>query len=459
MKNQIIVFLLLLVVFAEPVFSQKKVTLEKVRCFSTTGPVMNYWRSEEVKKAFLTDLASSLMRHQGIVLPDTSQVRVEFLTNASAIGSAAPEFTDTAAGLLHLYFDVYELDMNFFSLARKVYTDTNLQKRAVSVFVLKATMLNGQKKNVFEEELYVSVTRGESTGIGLPYNSFNAYGKLPASVKGFSGLLGKGIDILLDPDNEIQLVEMKVAPAYIADNFILGRAVDQPRTLVTTQKGVSRYTYAGKVEIIRLGDPLFEDIIFSGKKAQVYPASVMAAIRRSSNFETSSFVFLRQDGRDVARDKNYLIKIMVQIDPDFRVSGPKGMLTNFIQEPIHYLLSEKDTVATFFIRKNVLNEEGKKLYLNQVSNGVDLNSILRLDIGSEWTVKYNYVITGTIGRKSFRITFTGSDNSLKEFYLDGKMVCIAEGATSLNKFVVFDTTVAPELLNQLFLIGFNAFTE
>ena len=459
MKNKQIAFSLLLIIFVQGVTAQKKVILEKVRCFSSTGPVMNYWRSEEVRKTFITDLRTSLQKHQDIILPDTSQVRLELLNNNNNNASASPAYTDTASDLLHLYVNVYELNLNYFFSLRRDFADTNLQKRATSVFVLKAQIFNGQKNTVFDEELYVAVIRGESAGIGLEYNSFNAYGKLPASLKGFSGLLGKGMDILLNPKNEMQLVEMKVAPAYIADNYILGKTGDLPKVFVTTDKGVSRFTYNGKVEILRLDEPLYEEIIFTGKKQKVYPPLIMNAIRASKNYEASDFIFLRQDGRDVVRDRNYLIKLMVQIDPDFMSNGPKAAFTNFIQEPVHYLTDEKDTLATFVIWKNIMNQEGKKIYLNQVSNGADLSSIFRLETGSEWNVRYNYVINGKLANKSFRILQTGSDNSLKEFYIDGKLVCIAEGATGLKKFVVVDTTLPVEVLNQLLLIGFNGFTE
>ena len=185
----------------------------------------------------------------------------------------------------------------------------------------------------------------------------------------------------------------------------------------------------------------------------------MNAIRNAKNNQASDFVFLRQDCRDVARDKNYLIKLAVQIDPDFRANGPKTVFTNFLEERIHYLLNDKDTVASFTIRKNLLNTEGKKIYLNQVSNGSDVNSIFRMDNTSEWMIRYNYTLSGIINGKYFSILCAGTDNSVKEFYLEGKMVCVSEGGNSLKKFVVIDASLNAELLNQLFIIGFNAFIE
>ena len=50
-------------------------------------------------------------------------------------------------------------------------------------------------------------------------------------------------------------------------------------------------------------------------------------------------------------------------------------------------------------------------------------------------------------------------NTIKEIFLDKKLVCIAQGKFSIEKFVVFDASLSTELLNQLFMIGFNRFFE
>jgi hypothetical protein len=50
-------------------------------------------------------------------------------------------------------------------------------------------------------------------------------------------------------------------------------------------------------------------------------------------------------------------------------------------------------------------------------------------------------------------------NKLKEIYLDGRLVCIAQGKFSPEVFVVFGATLPPVLFNQLLIIAFNRFLE
>ncbi len=453
---------LLFLLFSAPFLkAQKTVTLEKVRCFSNLGPVMNYWRSEEIKRAFITDLSSSLLQKQQLILKDTLNWRVDIVSTGNGAANEKIAFADTDTSHFHLYLDIFELDLNsFMYLARSGLPDTSLQEKIVSMFVFKASILNSQKLPVFDEELHVAITPGETSGIGIEYNGFSGFGKLISSPRSFTQLLGKSIAILLNPDNPLELVEIKVPTAYVADNYILGRTAGYPRVVVNTKKGISTYNFMGSQEMIRLDDPLYEQIVVKGKRARPYSQAVLNAIQRAKNGAASDFIFLRQDCRDVIRNRNYLLKLMVQIDPDFMSSGTKTIFSNFMEEKIHYLLSEKDTVAAFTIRKNVLNQEGRKLFLNQVSNGLDSSSLFQVESKrSEWAVRYNYVVNGNIAGKQFTILYAGSTNRLKEILLDGKRICIAEGGSTPGKFVLFDTTLAPEMLNQLFMIAFNGFFE
>lgn len=48
---------------------------------------------------------------------------------------------------------------------------------------------------------------------------------------------------------------------------------------------------------------------------------------------------------------------------------------------------------------------------------------------------------------------------VKEIFLDNTLVRIMQGKFSSKKFVLFDASLSPELLNRLFMIGFNRFFE
>ena len=255
------------------------------------------------------------------------------------------------------------------------------------------------------------------------------------------------------------MIEIKATPAFIGDNYILPKTMGYPRTYVLTTKNIAQYRYQNKQEMIRLGETMYEEIRIKGKKAEKYPDSLTAAIKKTEHFSTSDFVFLRQDCRDVVRDRNYLLKMVVQLDPDNPPALPLLAFTNFLSGNFHYLLNEKDTLAAFTIQKSV-SDPVKKLYANKVSNGFDSASFYSIQAKNTYLpVVYDYVVKGKLSQQDFSIQCSGFPNTMKEIYLNEKLVCIAQGKFSPEKFVVFDASLSPELLNQLFMIGFNRFFE
>ena len=72
---------------------------------------------------------------------------------------------------------------------------------------------------------------------------------------------------------------------------------------------------------------------------------------------------------------------------------------------------------------------------------------------------YDYIASGKMGDLDFEIKCSGFRNTIKEIYLDKKLICIAQGKYSPEKFVIFDASLSPEMLNRLFMIGFNRFFE
>ena len=161
------------------------------------------------------------------------------------------------------------------------------------------------------------------------------------------------------------------------------------------------------------------------------------------------------------RDKNYLIKLTVQVDRSIPPTDQSLLLTNFLPGNMHHLFLENDTIAKFYIEKGVPSDSNKVLP-GIMTNGYDSISAYRNNSGFQsapWDVVYDYVVKGIIGKQAFGIKCSGIRNTIKEIFLDDKLVCIAQGKFSPEKFVVFDASLSSELLNRLFMIGFNRFFE
>jgi hypothetical protein len=451
--------LFLAVVFCMHIASaQKKIVLEKLRCLSSTGPTMSYLKDEGIRKMIARQLSQTLVQLGYPALADSNRLtNLEFPARITDLNTNDISFSSNDTSDLHLYLDFYEVSPDaYFSAFAQPTGDTSMFSRARSVFLLRAGIFNSNKKQLFAEELNVVISGAESIGIGIPY--YTKIGQLSLTQKGFTELFRSSMQILLDPNNQLSMIEMKASPAFIVDDYILPKILNRPRTFITSNKNISRYTYNNKTEMLRLGDAMYEEIILKGKKALKYPDDITEMIKSRVNYINSDFVFLRQECRDVIRDKNYLIKLCAQIDPQNMREEPYTF-TNFLPLDFHYLLLENDTVAKFTIQNNVVDDT-KKIYPAKVSNGIDSSSIFTITVAQQpYAVRYEYVVKGMIAKKQFTIKCSGNRNMIKEIYLGDQLVCIAQGKFSPEKFVVFDASLSSEILNPLLMIGFNRFFE
>ena len=147
------------------------------------------------------------------------------------------------------------------------------------------------------------------------------------------------------------------------------------------------------------------------------------------------------------------------MDPSIINLAESHLFTNFLSGDFHYLFNGADTLAKFSIWKNIPcnNEVSPSL----IGNGYDTVSFYRIKSRAarpNWKLGYYYSVKGRIGNRPFTIQ-CGSMNTTKEIFLEDKLVCIAQGKFTIEKFVLFDASLSPELLNQLFMIGFNRFFE
>lgn len=453
---------LLVLLLTEGLAAQKKVILEKFRCYNMNNPVLGYLASSDTRKTIAVQLHHALQQ-QRMYLADTSGFEVELLDFNFVEPVIKPEYTDTDTDNLHVYVDFIEVDpYYFFRSGEYLSDDSSLIKRVKTVFLLTTRFFTADRKPLNRETLAIAVGEAVSPGIGNPYNNGIRFTDLTVTPKTFTDLFKTTMAMLLRPENDLSLIELRLQPAYYADNYLLPRTSHQPRIFVTDNKHISTYRWRDQTEMIRAGEAVYEEIRIKGKKAEKYPDDLTAAIKATERFVASDYVFLRQEGRDVTRDRNYLIKLTTQVDPDNIPEDRRYLFTNFLPGDFHYLFLEKDTLARFSILKQV-REKGNKLYLNLLSNGYDSSTLYSLPAAvnraNEWSVIYNYIINGSISGTPFRVKCSGIDNSLREIFVAGKLVCIAQGRYRPEKFVIFDASLSAEKLNQLFLISFNRFLE
>ncbi len=432
-------------------FSQRTVILEQFRTFSMVGPVMSYLNHADTRRTVVQQLNDQLLKHKNATLADTS-LRIFRLPDLKNITNSTAPFTASDTSAWHMYLDLYEFETNTFYFSQPEYEeDSLLFRRTASVFQLGILLTNSSKEIMLNEVMTICVTRGNSSGFGI-------LAATPSlGHKGFTDMLNLSIGRLLDPENKIGMIEVKAAPVFYADNFILPEIQQSPVIQVTTKKDIASFRIDNTDEIIRMGEPFYEQLITKGKNKNVDDSSIIGRIISKTERQSSSdFVQLRQENRDVVRDKNYTLKMFIEINPYFNYLNESEAFTSFIHEKIHSLQLNGDTIAKFIITKN-LGFADRKIYLNKVSNGYDSTSVFTFE---EKDIVRNlfceYQITGTIRDKSFYIRCYDK-NMLKEFIYDHKRIAIARGQFLPERIAVFDASLDKELLNQLMIIGFSRF--
>jgi hypothetical protein len=253
------------------------------------------------------------------------------------------------------------------------------------------------------------------------------------------------------------MIEIKAPPAFYADNFILPEISKYPVIQTKVQNNIFSYQRNGEPEMIRLGDTFYEELITTGKKKNIPENSEAAnAIKATGNQNSSDFVQLRQEYRDVLRDKNYTLKLITEINPNFSFISQADVFTQFLPGLVHVLLKDNDTIARFIIHKNIGVPE-KKIFVNKVSNGYDSSSVV--NIGGSTVprnVLFEYQINGLMGEQPFVIR-SADRNSLKEIRFNDQEVAIARGIFLPERIAVFDASLDTEKLNQLLMIAFSTF--
>lgn len=432
-------------------YAQQNVILEQMRTFSMMGPVMNYFSLADTRSTFINQLNNQLLVKRNASISDTS-LRIVPIENLRQTANTSIYFTSADTATLHLYIDIYEYDPSLFYSSQPQYvSDSLLFKRAKSILQLGVLFVNHQKKIISNEVLTICISTGNGNGFGIiPTN-------LAVTPKGFTDILNLGIGRLLDEENATDMIEIKATPPFYADNFILPEISKYPVIQTKTQKDIFSYQRNGEAEMLRLGDSFYEELITKGKNKNIGENTPIAnVINATGNQNRSDFVQLRQECRDVVRDKNYTIKLITEINPDFNFLSQADVFTQFLPGPVHVLLKDNDTIARFSIHKNIGIPE-KKIFLNKISNGYDSSSVVTIEgVSNPRNMLFEYQIKGFLGNQAF-VIHCADRNGLKQIRLDEKEIAIAKGKYLPERIAIFDASLESEKLNQLLMIAFCRF--
>ena len=406
---------------------------------------MNYWNSEPVKKEFTKDIDSLLFDKLGLSL--AKNTLITFKNTGSNNQSENTKNILPNEPLLHIDLIEYTT-AGFIKQFDLDILDTLFVKEVKSVLRLQVNIQKAKETPIFNSAIDIFIKVGTTNGIGIVAQN------LPFSSKGFTEVLKKSMAILFDSTKTDAQIEVKAARVFVRDNFILDKVIDKPRIQVNSKNNSSKFNYNNQQQIIRWGEQLYQKIVLTGKNKTTLPDSVVLALKKEVASDNENKFILLQDARDVVADKNYQMSIIAYLD--FNFVGSQQI--KIIKGNFNTLALNNDTIARFSIENNVI-DTNKKISTQQITNGVDNKLNFTIDSsGTELSLIQDYVIKGKILNQSFKICISG-DRYLKEFYVDERIVCVANGDKIIERFVILDESISSSLLNTLFIIGFNAYLQ
>lgn len=449
MKRLIYICLLLLAGFQAP--GQNKVIVESMRSFSMFGPTMYYLEDTSVRSSISARLSALLNKNYNLVFSNTS-LPFQILTSSDALKNNAAKFSSSDTSTWHLFVEIYEYDpISFLSGTTLETSDTAIIASASTVIQISSILTNGLKEIINNQTVYAAVSNTETAGFGVPPKN------IFLTKKSFASVVQVGLQMVLDPNNETVVMDIKAPNVYYGDNFIIGQIKNTSKIFVETIKDSWSLNLLGNTEVLRMGEQLFDEIWIKRKLIDSSASQLLIKkMKETGNTASSDFIYLRQECRDVYQDKNYTIKIATEIDPYSQATSKKEIFSNFLPGPLHMMLQGNDTAAIFAINKMV-GDPYKQVYLDKTTNGIDSSSTAKVSKKDyPFQITYDYQLTGKIRGEQFIIR-SFWNHEMKEIYLNNEAIAIVKGKTDPENFIITKDFTDASLLKELLLIAYNKF--
>jgi len=360
----------------------------------------------------------------------------------------------------YLFLDIIELPLLTVLATQEwdsVFIKQLDQKNNIAYYQFNLKIQGANKQMLVDRKLELVLSRNKQTSvIGFSHPDINL------SAASFLIMLESAMSILLDSTNDTELLQITAQPAIIADNFIQPNIRNQLKIQTVLKNNIIQYPRNGVNQFLRYQEPNYTPIVLKGKNKTIISNELNEAIKESKG---KDYLFLKEESRDVLADKNYSLQTFASIAyPD--VIGEKTLLVNkkiglsfqFIAGAHHYFFQDKDTIATFSIATNVIDANNRKLY-HQLAIPNDSMTVSVSSIEKAVKQQYTYHLYGELNGKAFKILCSGLNGnyeSIRECYVNNKLVCIAQGNQYPEVFTVLDNTISPLILNQLLLLGFSS---
>jgi hypothetical protein len=179
--------------FFECVFvhAQTMVQPGNFQFISLHGPLMYYWNNPTVATQFTQDLNQQLLAKKGYSL-GTNTIRFTILKNIKEFNTS--NSNTTSSPIIHMKLAEYPASLYLKQFYPDQLNDSS-QQGIQSVLLVELSIQHNSAAEVFNRSLEVFIKKSNTIGFGIPFNN------LHLSAKGFSELMKKSVEIILDSNN------------------------------------------------------------------------------------------------------------------------------------------------------------------------------------------------------------------------------------------------------------------
>jgi hypothetical protein len=428
--------------------SQTKMVIDRIQCTSSYTNVFDYLNYPEAKKKVYTAIKDNAAALWNANLYE-NEIYTDYDVKKKVGGTIANRKLNTAivqptVDGLHLFIGINE---NPVFASREDGHDSllfSLLKKGHCVIDFQAVITDNNGNIQLDRKSSFIIQNNNPRSYGYVNRQYSIS---PSSLVELTNLATR---ILLDTRKKVlDFYAVTCSQAYFSDNFIMPATVGRKRTFMEAKKDfVSFKSNDSAQHLLRFPNMNLYLMDLKKKKGQAFTLQEQAAIDHKKNNSGFKYCNMQHEFRNVLDNRSYTSNIAVSMN-----ENNAQVTMDFLPRQINYMVSGKDTVATFSIGTG-FRDNNKKIQLSKLYNGIDTSFQLSTgSLVSEQTMVYNTSFNGMLLGKPFQMFFSNG-NTLTEVFYNNQLVCIAKGGNLPESFVLIDANLPKDILHPLLMLAF-----
>lgn len=427
----------------------KQVVLEQVQMFSSMAPEGKYWHPSTVQvNAFAKAIDTGLFNRLQLQRDTTYPTSLKILTKPNQIGKLVIDWSKSTSSPYHAYLEMYELlpEQTF----RNAMVDIAIPKKdsIQSTWFLTCTILDENKKAIFQKTILMGLIPLTGQGIGYPIN-------IPVTTpKNLFKALQSGLNYFSPTGAGLEYIEAKVPMSFATDNYFMPLLQAKPRISVDTTKNFIRFAKAYSNVILRIPAATMNKINIKDKTSSNPYYAILPEIKKRSNTLFKEYYQAVQSLRNVKENQDYTLEAYIEfnpmMDPEMRATPP----IRFLPDSIHKIFADTTLIGRF----KVIEQATNKVWMynsNEIYNGYDSSSIFKLNSSyPKGIILLSKSIEGNIGKDKFRILFN-EEIDVKMIYLNEVAIMATQGKNKPNYLVPLEQVDQSKIASLLLMIAYS----